>query len=181
MQPAKGLAVGMEFSGVEVNASVLGTGATLTWAKTAGDEAVARAVITFLEDRRLLFGDRHMEDEMHCVRSAVEIRAFLTEQIVKSKPGKQLDESLRAMRAACRQFVDKAGLDGVHFQHRGYMHEVDRFSLALGDLRSLVGVQLAALVQVYDLPIEPDLARILPPRDQDDEPQDLSWIPGFED
>lgn len=61
----------MEFSGVEVNASVLGTGATLTWAKTPGDEAVARAVVTFLEDRRVLFGDRHMEDELHCVRSSV--------------------------------------------------------------------------------------------------------------
>jgi hypothetical protein len=49
--------MGFEVSGFEVNASILGTGGMLAWTRTAGDEGVARAVITFLEDRRILFGD----------------------------------------------------------------------------------------------------------------------------
>lgn len=45
--------------------SVLGIG--INWERTPGDERIARAVIIFLEDRRLLFGDRHLEGEAHCV------------------------------------------------------------------------------------------------------------------
>lgn len=66
-------------------------------------------MITFLEDRRLLFGKRHSEDELHCVRSAIEIRRFLTEELTNAKPGKSLAESIRAMRTAMRAFVDAAG------------------------------------------------------------------------
>lgn len=176
--------MGFEVSGFEVNASVnaglAAAGGTLTWTRTAGDEGIARAVVTFLEDRRLLFADRHVEGEYYCVRSALEIRAFLTEQIARAKPGKSLEASLRAMRAACRRFVEAAGPDGVHFRHHDHPYETDPFSLALGDLRSLIGVQLAAIAQVYDFTVEPDLARILPPIDRNDEPQDLSWIPGFD-
>lgn len=72
----------------------------LSWEKTDGDKKTARSVVTFLEGRRLLFGDRHVEDEHHCVRSALAIRKFLTEQIDQAKPGKQLEASLKAMPSA---------------------------------------------------------------------------------
>jgi biotin-(acetyl-CoA carboxylase) ligase len=39
-----------------------------TGKKVPGDKNVARRVINFLEDRRLLFGERHGGDEMHCVQ-----------------------------------------------------------------------------------------------------------------
>ena len=39
-----------------------GFGFSVNWEKVPGDEEVARQVITFLEDRRLLFGKRHGED-----------------------------------------------------------------------------------------------------------------------
>ena len=53
-----------------------GFGFSINWDKAKGDKEIAEAVIAFLEDRRLLFGDRHAEDEMHCVQSAIEIRQF---------------------------------------------------------------------------------------------------------
>ena len=90
-------------------------GFSLNWEKIPGDKEVARRVITFLEDRRLLFGDRHNEDEMECVYSAIEIRRFLTEELTKAKPGRSLDESLRAMRTAMRAFVEAAGPDAIRF------------------------------------------------------------------
>lgn len=150
----------------------------IQWQRTAGDREVSRKVVTFLEDRRLLFGDRHVEDEGHCIASALQIRAFLTDQITDAKPGKELEASLRAMRAACRRFVEVGGPQGRNFIRSHYSYEADGFSLAIGDLRTAIGYQLAVILSQYPLPVEHGLASILPPADDDG--QDLSWIPGFE-
>lgn len=155
--------------------TILGIG--LNWERTPGDEAVARAVVVFLEDRRLLFGERHIEDEAHCVASALECRSFLTNQILDAAPGKPLEATLKAMRAAFRQFVDRGGPHGRNFQHRYSIHETDPFSLALGDLRTQVGEQLARIAWRYDIEIDDELARILPPQDEADDP---SWMIGFD-
>jgi hypothetical protein len=153
-------------------------GFSVNWEKVPGDEDVARRVVTFLEDRRLLFGERHVEDELHCVRSAIEIRRFLTDELTKAKPGRSLAESLRAMRVAMRSFVDAAGPDARNFRyHHGHM--TDRFSLALGELRSRVGLHLAVIADQYDIEVEPDLAQILPPDVFVD--NGPSIIPGWED
>jgi hypothetical protein len=166
--------VGVRVSGGSV--SLLGFG--LNWERTAGDERIARAVLTFLEDRRLLFGDRHVEDEAHCVVSALECRRFLTDQITEASPGAPLEVTLKAMRAAFRQFVEGAGPDGVHFQGGRSMHAADPFSLALGDLRSRVGDGIAKIAWRYDLEVDYELARILPPADDDG--ADSSWLIGFD-
>jgi hypothetical protein len=132
-------------------------------------------VITFLEDRRLLFGIRHSEDELHCVHSAIEIRKFLTDELASAKPGRSLAASLRAMRSAMRAFVDAAGPNARDLRYHDGT-QTDRFSLALGQLRALVGFQLAVIAGQYGLEVEPDLAQILPPEDADD---DLRFVPGF--
>jgi hypothetical protein len=152
-------------------------GFSVNWEKAPGDEETARRVITFLEDRRLLFGERHYEDELHCVRSAIEIRRFLTDELARAKDGRSLAQSLRALRAAMRAFVDAAGPDGCHFRDRNHMG-VDRFGLALGELRTLVGLHLGFIAEQYDIEVEPGLAQILPPPVPDDD--DLSFVPGFD-
>lgn len=136
-------------------------GLRINWEKAPGDAAVARRVVTFLEDRRLLFGVRHCEDELHCVQSAIEIRRFLTNEVTKAEPG-SLVESLRAMRAAMRMFVDAAGPNATYYRHREPTG-TDRFSLALGELRTLMGLHLAVIADQYGIAVEPDLAQILPP------------------
>jgi hypothetical protein len=55
----------------------------------------------------------------------------------------------------------------------------DPFSLALGELRSLVGLHLAVIAHQYGIEVEPDLARILPPDISAD--NDPSILPGWED
>lgn len=153
-------------------------GFSLNWEKVPGDEAVARRIVTFLEDRRLLFGERHSEDEMHCVRSAIEIRQFLTNELTRAKPGRSLAESVRAMRTAMRAFVEAAGPDARNFRYHGG-HQTDRFSLALGELRSHVGLHLAVIADQYGIEVEPNLAQILPPDVAAD--NDPSIVPGWED
>jgi hypothetical protein len=155
------------------------TGLTLPWLGASwetipGDKEVAKETIVFLENKRLLFGERHKEDQMECVRSANEIRHFLTPRISKAH-GKDLVESLRAMRAAARKFVDAAGPNADNFRP-GWQPD-NAFGLALGDLRTLMGVQIARMATQFNLAVEEDLMRILPPVDQDDP----SFIRGFED
>jgi len=152
-----------------------GFGFSVNWEKVPGDEEVARRVITFLEDRRLLFGKRHMEDEMDCVHSAIEMRHFLTGELSRAKAGKSLAECIRAIRTALRAFADAAGPGAINFRHRTAV-QADEFSLALGELRSRVGLQIALIADQYGIEVEDSLAQILPPA-VDDDP---SFIPGFE-
>lgn len=163
--------MGYEITGI--SSSIVG----VQWQKTEGDKKIARDVVTFLEDRRLLFGDRHCEDEAHCIASALEIRTFLTEQIGRAKSGKELEGSLRFMRTACRQFVEKGGPHGRDFFRAHSMYEADGFGMALGDLRTSIGHQLAVLLSQYPMPIEHELAGIVPKADDDG--RDLDWLPGF--
>jgi hypothetical protein len=55
----------------------------------------------------------------------------------------------------------------------------DRFSLALGELRSLIGLHLAVIADQYGIEIEPGLAQILPPDVSAD--NDPAILPGWED
>jgi hypothetical protein len=142
------------------------------WERVPGDREVAEQTITFLEDRRVLFTARSVVDHRYCLSSVNEIRQFLTAQI-SAADTEELEASLRAMRAACRKFVDAAGPDAQNFKP-GWP-QGNALGFALGDLRTLIGVQVARIATEYDLPIEEDLAAILPPHDEDD----LSWIPGF--
>lgn len=151
-----------------------GFGFSVNWEKVPGDKDVARRVINFLEDRRLLFGTRHYEDELHCVHSAIEIRHFLTEQLNQAKAGRSLADSLKAIRATMRAFVDAAGPDACNFRHDWGINP-PAFHIALGELRSRVGLRVALIADQYDIEVEPDLEQILPPRDYDDP----SFIPGF--
>lgn len=147
----------------------------LQWETVDGDKEVARRVVNFLEDHRLLFGSRHIEDGSQCAASAFEIRRLLTDEINAAKSGKTVEQALKAMRAACRKFVDAGGPEGENFYHRPMAYSADAFGLALGDLRTAVGVQLALIATKFDLAIGDELAQILPPEDDD-----ASWIPGLE-
>jgi hypothetical protein len=153
----------------------------LQWETVDGDKQIARRVIVFLENRRVLFNAHFVEDERDCVRSALAIREFVTEQLAEARPGATVEGLLRSIRAACRRFVDRAGRDGVNFHRREggptFVLRIDAMSLALGDLRTTVGFAVAALAERFDLVVEDDLAQILPPPVNED---DASWLPGFD-
>jgi hypothetical protein len=99
---------------------------------------------------------RHCEDERDCVRSAIEIRKFLTDELTRAKSGRSLADVLRAMRVATRAFVDAAGPDARNFRYRGGA-QTDEFSLALGELRSRVGLHVALISGQYGIEVEPGL------------------------
>lgn len=149
------------------------------WVDVPDDRTTAKAVVAFLEDRRVLFGSRHAEDQMHCLASVFAIRAFLTDRLVADHNiGTELADTLKAMRACCRRFVDAAGPNGREFlPGRQAPWATDPFSLALGDLRTSICFYVAGLARLYKIAVEDELAAILPvPREDDDISE---WIPGF--
>jgi hypothetical protein len=118
-----------------------------------------------------LYSPSEMEVPQHCVTSVCEIRHFLTGEISRLGEDSDLNRSLRAMRAACRKFIDVIGLDGdiVRFgSHPGHWASWE-FNGALGELRGIVGLHVARIATEYGLDVEDDLAQILPgPDDSDD-------------
>ena len=134
----------------------------VSWEPSKTELAVARRVIAFLEDRRVLYAPGELEIPHHCVMSVIEICHYFTQELGYLDGASVLGANLRAMRAACRKFLDRVGPDGSRVP-RGIMGVCE----ALGELRGVIGVHLARVAAQFKLDIEDDLALILPARDQD--------------
>ncbi|XES76270.1 MAG: DUF6650 family protein [Candidatus Bathyarchaeia archaeon] len=131
---------------------------------------IARQVVSYLEDRRVLYLSSEMECPNHCVQSVLQIREFLTTKIGEL-PGKtDLSTSLKAMRAACRKFLSAIGdPDGdiIRFgSHQGHWASWE-FNGAIGELRGVFGIHLEKIVNTYNIQVEKDLASIMPLDDKD--------------
>jgi hypothetical protein len=131
----------------------------------------ARRLITFLEDRRVLYDPCEIEVPAHCVDSVIQIREFLTHELSRAGLATDFTASLRAMRAACRKFlsrVQSSDREIVTFaNHQGH-HASWVFHDALGQLRGVFGVHVAQVAVRHGLDVEDDLAKILPPSPEAD-------------
>ncbi|MCE5202788.1 MAG: hypothetical protein LLG24_00990 [Actinomycetia bacterium] len=142
----------------------------VSWQPPEPEIVAARRVIAFLEDRRVLYVPSEMEVPHHCVMSVMEIRHFLTQELGALGDQSGLHRSLRAMRAACRKFLDEVGAqDGDIVRYGGHHNHWAswQFNGALGELRGVFGLQLARIATEYGLDIEDELARILPGADDE--------------
>jgi|GEM_PF-431009 len=142
----------------------------VSWEPPTPDVAIARRVITHLEDRRILYGPTRLEDFEYCQISAGQIRAYLTRVLSENTVGADLNESLRSMRSACRKFMNKVDeIKGRDYRFRNDRRSFNKFLVtrhlsyeALGEMRGVFGVQIGMLALKYGLDVEGDLASILP-------------------
>src|SRR5690242_14236102 len=65
------------------------------------------SLLTFLEDRRVLYGSWAEEEPQHVTRSVLQIRERLTKELEVIEGDSFLYTPLAAMRAACRKFLDE--------------------------------------------------------------------------
>ena len=119
-------------------------------------------LVTFLEDRRVLYNPSEAELPSHCVESVLVIRAFVIDAAGRLHRDSDLATNLRRMAGACRRFLDRVGP-----RRRGLPPDWGfsswEFNQALGELRGQIGFYLDELVQRHGLHIEPPLDSILPP------------------
>ena len=144
----------------------------VSWEPAVSDVAVARRLLAFLEDRRVLYSPTHVEIADHCIRSVLEIRHHLTETIGEAGIADDLDGHIRAMRGACRRFLTELDVDdgddrlwipgSRRDQYRSGLDDW-RLNQALGELRAVFGIHIGHVASKYGIDIEDDLASILPP------------------
>ena len=145
-----------------------------SWQPAEMEIAAARRVIAFLEDRRVLYEPSEMEVPSHCVHSVIEIRHRLSDEWGKLDGGSELAASLRAIRAACRKFLERIGTDGrdgIHYANSGGHHSWT-FGSALGELRGAFGVHVARIAAAFKLDVEDRLASIVPANAESDTADD---------
>lgn len=139
----------------------------VSWQPSDLEISAARRVIAFLEDRRVLYAPDSLEVPEHCVHSVLEIRHFLSGDLGKLDSSSEFAASLRAMRAACRKFLERVGTNGreviLYANQHGHWASWTFYS-ALGEMRGTFGVHLAKIAAEFRLDIEDRLAAILPAR-----------------
>ena len=140
-------------------------GGGLSWNPPALDIDVAKRLLTYLEDRRALYQPYDMETSRYVVHSMIEMRRRLTtdlEQLERSSP---LAQSIAAMRAACRKFLDEVeGLDVdlMSWRHPRWDRDEKNFFMALGELRAVMGIHIAQISIRYGIDVEESLTMIFP-------------------
>ena len=141
----------------------------VSWNSPEPEIAVARKVIAYLEDRRVLYNPFQLEVLDFCIDSIIKIREFLTDQIGNLDSKSELSEQLRAIRSASRQFLNVCGPPGAKnrrpirpFLRGPHGPDEAQFFLALGELRAAIGLHIASIAVMHGLPVEGELAGILP-------------------
>jgi hypothetical protein len=140
----------------------------VSWNPPEQEVAVARRVLAFLEDRRVLYNPYRLEVPHHCVASVLEIRSVLTDEIGRLSSTSKLADHLRGIRAACRKYLDHTGTDNGAAQTVRWMGP--EVLMDLGELRASIGLHVAAITVMHGLDVTGDLAGILPQRDDDTRP-----------
>ena len=132
----------------------------ISWNPPEEKRDIVRRLVTFLEDRRALYAGYDFEHGPWVEQSVLEMRAEITKTLKACPEDDHLTGPLRAMRAACRKFLDATG--PPHGGKRGYYPREAMMWQALGELRGVFGVHLAHLCAAFGIDVEPELATIFP-------------------
>ena len=141
------------------------------WTPPADEREIIRGLLTALEDRRVLFVPYHLEVVSQVTASVLQMRELLTQTLQALPETARAAGSVRAMRAACRKFLEEPHPDFRNlppWYGRGRFGDEEGsppFFVALGELRATFGTHAAALAYQYGIDIEGELASILPSAD----------------
>lgn len=144
----------------------------IQWTPPADEREIVRGLLTALEDRRVLFVPYHLEVVSQVTSSVLQMRETLTKTLQALPETSRAVGSIRAMRTACRRFLEEPMPDFRNLMRwHGGRHADDgegspSFFVALGELRATFGTHIAAFAYQYGLDVEPELASILPSSDE---------------
>jgi hypothetical protein len=119
----------------------------------------ARRVLAHLAEQPALWDPYDIAIGSFVVQSIIDVRERLTRDLAGLPTDSVLQEGLRAMRAACRMFLDEnqSPRSGYGPPYEAQLHST------LGELRALFGIHIARIACAYDLEVDTRLEGILPP------------------
>lgn len=135
----------------------------VSWEPSEIERDKARRLLTFLEDQRLLLGNYEflLKDIEYLIDALYRLRNKLTEELEALDQSSPLTKLISSMRSACRKCLDSIqmynGSGGTYSfrEHRVYF-------AAIGELRAILGLQIAQICARYELDISEELGSILP-------------------
>ena len=150
----------------------------VSWNPVETEREKIRQLIVFFEDRRALYNPFNMETNDWVGESVLKIRVELTKMLQHLGEESDAVPSLRAMRGACRQYLDKSELMKKLYSYRGNISKIGiknvedvyrglNFESSLGELRTIFGIHIAKLCAMYGIDLEGKLISILPPVDEE--------------
>lgn len=140
----------------------------ISWNPPTTERTIANRVIRFLEDKRVLYNPSELESPRYCVDSVCRIREYLTSEMQHLNSDTELFSYLKAMRIACRKFLDRMGSKDDRFldeaRYNGNFSSWV-FGSALGEMRGTFGNMAAQIAAAYGIDMEDDLAKIIPEKE----------------
>ncbi len=140
----------------------------ISWTPIKLEIETAKKVIIFLEDKRVLYVVYELETPNHCISSINQIREFLTNQMFDLNDKSELLKILRAMRSACRKFLDGVQAQWYFDKRKGEVNSElgmggqIHFYNAMGELRATFGILIAQILIMHGLSFEGGLLNIIP-------------------
>jgi hypothetical protein len=126
----------------------------VSWNPPESERKIVLETFIFLEDRRALYNDFAHELDYEVSQSVLAIRSELTAGLKRLPEGSEAAPRFKAMRAACREYLDNA-------RPRGFGGPFS-FMTELGKLRAMIGVQVAYLAVKYGIDLDGELVRVIP-------------------
>jgi hypothetical protein len=165
----------------------------VSWEWSESERDTLRHLVTYLEDRRVLsldftqmsfsdFAADEIEEPDYVNQSLMNIRERLTAVLQELPEGSPAADPIRAMRTACTEyltFIHAHRQKELQKKERSQKEAVDwsedpfvfNYFITLGQLRAVIGRQLAILQDEYGLAIHDPLAQIIPGKAGDVEKQ----------
>lgn len=138
------------------------------WTAPPDERYDIRAFLVFLEDRRVIYSPYELEVQGQVEMSIQQIRAKCTETLSLIKEDSPATGPIRAIRAACRRFLDvpRSEFHNLYTRDFGDFKVQAAFFTSLGEFRALIGIQIAFLALRYQIELESELVSILPLGDE---------------
>lgn len=154
----------------------------ISWTPPRIEKEIAETLISFLEDRRVLYHlydwtplnhnieGASIKEYPQVIKSVLEIRDKLTQLLEKVSRDSPLAKSLQSMRAACRKFLNNIDTPELYAEHLSLIPLFQvKAMVSLGEMRAIFGMHVAIICTGYGVDIEEGtLQKILPPDDEED-------------
>lgn len=133
----------------------------LSWTTKDTERTIARELLIYLEDRRVLYGVQEIEVFPEVVDSLCKIREKLTDLITKTNENSELGKSMRIMRQAFRKFLDDSRQKGrMPIYDLKYNFDKNKLFTLLGEIRTVFDFEILRLSLQYEIDIEENLYSI---------------------